>query len=314
MSTLLRKVERVRLIPGSPGVPGSPASSYCTPAPPAGVNYVDCVIPGAQRIPGDSRPGARFFNSFWLPGCVYREVIGANGSACTGPFVRPDAIAITNPGLYYNCTNVAGGTPVWWRVTDEFGTRERVVPAPNPAPPRVTFVPFSPPPASIGEPPVLPPGTTSIGGGCYAVAAVPATPATFPRVVTEALDAWDSGAHSIVSHPRDCRLRFTVPDSIGAACGLTPESTRAAVDIERITHGFLISRNNGVPSVRVIERGAVRTDYIVAPVGTEVQVVRRGPQVVYFVGDGVQVYASTVPSTGPVKAAASLYAPGDTIG
>ncbi|MGL6290506.1 MAG: hypothetical protein ACRC2H_07470, partial [Silanimonas sp.] len=164
MSTLLRKVERVRVIPGTPGVPGSPAATYCTPAPPTGLNYVDCVLPGVDRDPRANRPGSRFFNSFWLPGCVYREVQGS-GVACSGPLPAPQRDPSRPAPYYYTCENVGGGVVTWWRVLDEFGRRERVLPPPNPAPPRVTFVPFSPPPASIGEPPILPPGATSLGGG-----------------------------------------------------------------------------------------------------------------------------------------------------
>ena len=314
MSTLLRKVERVRLIPGSPGVPGSPAGSYCTPAPPTGIAYFDCSA--GIRNPGDTRPGSRFFHYLWLPGCVYREVVVAGGSSCTGPFPVPadQAVGARPQGFFYTCSITQSSTVLFWRVLDEFGRRERVLPAPNPAPPRTTLVPFSPPPASIGEPAVLPPGTTSLGGGCYAVAEIPAVPEQPPRVVSEVLDAWDSGAHSIVSHARDCRLRFSVPNVIGAACGLTPASTPAAVDVERITHGFIVSRNNGVPSVRVVERGAIRTAYLPVALGTQLEITRRGSQVFYSVAGVGQVHASTMPSTGPVKAAASLYARGDTLG
>lgn len=239
-------------------------------------------------------------------------MVGA-GLSCAGPFQAPIRSADDKPGDLYNCQPTAGAT-VFWRVLDEFGRRERVTPAPNPTPPRTTFVAFSPPPASIQEPPVLPPGTTPLGGGCYAYAGLPEVPAQPPRVVSDVLEGWDSGAHSIVTHPRDCRLRFATPDVIGAACGLAPANTPAGVDVERITHGFLVSRNNGVPSVRVIERGVIRTGYVPTPVGTQLEITRRGSQVFYVVSGVGQVHASTVPSTGPVKAAASLYAPGDTIG
>lgn len=315
MSTRLRKIERVVFTPATPGTPAFGGATVCAPPAPTGLLYRDCRALGYERgLPTDTATqlafGLRpyFYNGYWLPGCVYAERVAGVGSCSS--FTAPIRTARQQSSTGIVCQSAAGAR--YRRVLDEFGRSEAVTPAPVLRPPAETFVPFSPPPAT--QPVTIPPGATDLGGGCYAFPPRPEVPGTPASTRVQADQAWDSGAHSEVAHPADCRLTFTASDAIGAACGLTPAGTQPRSDVERITHGFILSRNNGVPSARVIESGEVVTGFIPVAIGETLQVTRIGTQVIYNVASAGQVYASTRPSSGPVKAAASLFAPGDSIG
>lgn len=337
MSTRLRKIERVTFVPGTPGTPAFAGRTFCPPpAPFNGATYLNCaLIEGSsgesyvrRGLPNDAATIAsfgglrpNFYNFFWLPGCVYGVSFASfacepsSAPRSTGcplpPGISPGSVGgIECPPDGTRCRPTGTGT-AFFQVTDEFGRRVPV-PRPSPAPSRFTRIPTLPPPPV--QPVVVPAGATDLGNGCYAFPPRPAEPGTPPSYRVEVKQEWDAGAHSQVSHPADCRLTFTVSDSIGVVCGLTAASTPAGVEVDRVEHGFIVSKNNGVPSVRVIERGQVVTGFFPVAIGEVLQVTRRGEQVFYNVASAGQVHVSERPSKGPVKVAASLYALGDSVG
>ena len=152
-----------------------------------------------------------------------------------------------------------------------------------------------------------------VGAGCFSFPAQSGTDPIPARYDETTADAWDSGAHSVTQLDGDVRLAFSINESWGAACGLTPASTPPSIDVARITHGFLVARASGRLAVRVIESGVQVAGPFLVSFGDTVEVLRQAGAVVYRHA-GATLYRSTVPSAGPVKVAASLYGKEDSIG
>lgn len=154
---------------------------------------------------------------------------------------------------------------------------------------------------------------TPVGAGCYRYPAIPASPAT-PSVWTDDTSTgWDAGAHSVDQLDGNLRLSFAVNESIGVVCGFTWASTAPSADPARVTHGFYVTRVQGVMSLLVYESGAAVFGPRTVGVGDVLDVIRLAGTVLYR-HQGVVIYTSRVASTGTLKVAASLYGPEDMIG
>lgn len=152
-----------------------------------------------------------------------------------------------------------------------------------------------------------------VGAGCYSFPQQAGTAPIPARYDETTADAWDAGAHSVTQLDGDVRLAFSVNESWGVACGLTPASTAPSIDVARITHGFLVARSSGRLAVRVIESGAVVAGPFLLAFDDTLEVLRQAGAVIYRHA-GATLYRSTMLSSGPVKVAASLYGKEDSIG
>ena len=154
---------------------------------------------------------------------------------------------------------------------------------------------------------------TPLGAGCYRLPAEPPVAAVPSRFVTATRAGWDAGAHSEAQLDGDLRLTFTVNDSIAVVCGFTPADTAPSADPGRITHGFYVTRVQGVLSLFVYESGASVFGPRAVSVGDTLDVLRLGQAVIYR-RNGFSIYTSRTKSTGVIKVGASLYGPEDSIG
>ena len=152
-----------------------------------------------------------------------------------------------------------------------------------------------------------------VGAGCYSFPEQVGTDPVPARYDETTADAWDAGAHSVTQLDGDVRLAFSINESWGVACGLTPASTPPSIDVARITHGFLVARSSGRLAVRVIEAGVVVAGPFLVSFGDTVEVLRQAGAVAYRHA-GTVLYRSAAPSAGPVKVAASLYGKEDSVG
>lgn len=152
-----------------------------------------------------------------------------------------------------------------------------------------------------------------VGAGCYRYPAVSPSPAVPSRWVDETPAGWDAGAHSADQLNGDLRLTFDVNGSIGVVCGFTPASTAPSVEPDRVTHGFYVTRVQGILSLLVYESGAAVFGPRLVQPGDLLDVIRRG-STIFYRHQGVVVYTSRVASSGTIKVAASLYGPEDTVG
>lgn len=138
---------------------------------------------------------------------------------------------------------------------------------------------------------------------CAAVAAQPA------YVSQAVVTGWNAGANSIQMLDGDVFARFTVPAGvIGVRMGF--KGARAQPTLPSlITHGFYFQR--GIhDQFQVTENGAAKTTFG-DRAESDVFEIRRVKGAVTYWRNGVLLYSSAVPSTGPVLVNACLYQSGD---
>ena len=127
-----------------------------------------------------------------------------------------------------------------------------------------------------------------------------------PTVTTDYALGWNSGARSVNALTGSGEMTFSVPASaVGVAVGMNDADR--STDYREIKHGLLLSRG----TLRVVESGTERATASYAS-GDTLKIKRTGMRVTYWVG-GTQIYASDVPSTGPMFMDASLYSGGDFV-
>lgn len=138
------------------------------------------------------------------------------------------------------------------------------------------------------------------------VAPTPPVPPTPQQWRSEMNIGWTGGAHTLAMMVGDGVYRFGVPSAVAAVVGLV--GADSSTSPSEATHAFQILSGQ----YRISEAGVVRGPMGVHNVASEYGIRRRAGLVEYLV-DGVPVYTSTVPSSGPVVLDATLYAPGDTV-
>lgn len=125
-----------------------------------------------------------------------------------------------------------------------------------------------------------------------------------PRIVDT--PAWDAGASLVDTLPGSGAYQFTVGQSVGIVCGLSP--TDLGVFYGEISHAFWIETGR----CKVMEAGASKTGFFTTAPATVFKIERQETTVRYYM-DGVLCYTSTTPSVGTVLLDSSLYAYNDTI-
>ena len=118
--------------------------------------------------------------------------------------------------------------------------------------------------------------------------------------------AWDAGASLVDTLPGSGAYQFTVGQSVGIVCGLSP--TDLSVFYGEISHAFWIETGR----CKVMEAGASKTGFFTTTPATVFKIERQETTVRYYM-DGVLCYTSTTPSVGTVLLDSSLYAYNDTI-
>lgn len=148
---------------------------------------------------------------------------------------------------------------------------------------------------------------------CIEIPGTPAVPYTPARVDVDANLGWNAGARSIAQYSGPCRLQFTMPQVVGAVCGLA--TRHRGTDPAGIDFAFQFETSALGAVFRAIEAGRAVSEWATYTPGTTVFRIdrHRDGQMIAQAG-AVTVAVAAARVLDPLITVGCLFAASDQIG